>query len=372
MGSPLRILHVVVNMNRGGAEMLLMNLYRNIDREKVQFDFLTCRKGVFDQEITMMGGRVYRIPYVTEIGQRGFSRELRYFLSTHSDYKVIHSHLDKMSGLVLWAAKKEGVPIRIAHSHNTESEGNHLVKMYKWYIGNYVNRSATHLYACSDAAAKWLFGHRSSQAELLKNGIDTDKFQFQAHVRTATRQALGIAKDAFVIGHVGRFSHQKNHMFLLNVFARVHKEFPFAVLLLVGDGELRDEITERIKALNIQNQVKILGVRADIPELLQAFDVFVFPSFHEGLPVTLVEAQGAGLPCIISDRITEEVDMGMGLVQYLPITEQSKWVHHMVQIIKKRESREISQETLLKRGYDIKQIAKQTESSYLMLEGQVI
>src|SRR5699024_10026938 len=131
-GGPLRILHVVVNMNRGGAETLIMNIYRNIDIDKVQFDFLTCKTGVFDQEIKMMGGRVYRKPYVTEVGQRRFAKEIRNFLEVHPVYKVVHSHLDKMSGLVLHAAKKANVPIRIAHSHNTESEGNYLAKIYKW------------------------------------------------------------------------------------------------------------------------------------------------------------------------------------------------------------------------------------------------
>ena len=310
-------------MNRGGAETLIMNLYRNIDREKVQFDFLTCKAGVFDKEIAMMGGRVYRTPYVTEVGQKRFASEIRNFLEVHPVYKVIHSHLDKMSGLVLHAAKKANVPIRIAHSHNTESEGNHLAKIYKWYMGNYVKRSATHLYACSLEAAKWLFGNRSNQAHILRNGIETDKFQYSSHDRSTIRDELEIHDDTFVIGHVGRFSKQKNHLFLLDIFAKVYKELPNSILILVGDGIRRGEITQRMRELNIQKQVKMLGVRKDIPALLQAFDTFVFPSFHEGLPVTLVEAQGAGLPCVISDRITTEVDMNLGLVQSLALTDLS-------------------------------------------------
>ncbi len=359
-------------MNRGGAETLMMNLYRNIDREKVQFDFLTCKKGVFDEEIAMLGGRVYRIPYITEIGQKGFFNEIKNFLEVHPVYKIIHSHLDKMSGLVLHAAKKVNVPIRIAHSHNTESEGNYLAKIYKWYIGNYVKRSATHLYACSYDAAKWLFGNRSNQAHILRNGIEIEKFQFSAHVRTTTRHELEIHEDTFVIGHVGRFSHQKNHLFLLDTFADIHKELPNSLLVLVGDGVKRGEIIKRIRELNLQERVKILGVREDIPALLQAFDIFVFPSFHEGLPVTLVEAQGTGLPCMISDRITAEVDMNIGLVQYSDLTDNSFWIDHILKIADKKQTREICQEALLEKGYDIKQIAKQTESSYLMLEEQAI
>lgn len=371
MGSPLRILHVVVNMNRGGAETLIMNLYRNIDREKIQFDFLTCKSGVFDKEITLMGGRVYQIPYVIEVGHREFSNEIRNFLEVHPVYKIIHSHLDKMSGLVLHEAKKAKVPIRIAHSHNTESEGNYLAKIYKWSMGNYVKRSATHLYACSHDAAKWLFGNRSNQAHIIRNGIETEKFQFSSHIRATIRHELEIDDDIFVIGHVGRFSRQKNHLFLLDIFARVHKELPNSILLLVGDGIQKGEITKRIRELNLQKQVKMLGVREDVSSLLQAFDIFVFPSFHEGLPVTLIEAQGAGLPCMISDRITTEVDLDMGLVKYLELTDRSSWIDCIVKIAKQKRIRETPQATLLEQEYDIKQIAKQTASSYLRLEEQV-
>lgn len=365
MGDPLRILHVVVNMNRGGAETLIMNLYRNIDKEKVQFDFLTCRRGTFDAEITKMGGRVYQIPYITEVGPRAYAKEIEKFFTLNPAYKVIHSHLDKMSGLVLRTAKKANIPIRIAHSHNTESEGGALAKIFKWYAGNYVNRSATHLYACSYAAAKWLFGTNAKQAFILKNGVETKQFRFNDSIRERIRDSLNIHKDTFVIGHVGRFSEQKNHLFLLEVFASIHKRRPNTVLLLAGDGELREKIVDRIRSLQVQSHVRILGVRDDVPALLQAFDLFMFPSFHEGLPVTLIEAQAAGLPCVISDQITAEVDMGIERVKYLPITNQSIWVNHLLEIKQIPQSREVYENALAKKGYDIKQIAKQVEASYL-------
>ncbi len=178
MGSPLRVLHVVVNMNRGGAETLIMNLYRNIDRTKVQFDFLTCKEGVFDSEIHEMGGKIHRIPYVTEVGHSGYVKELDLFFKEHPDYEIVHSHLDKMSGLVLRAAKKAEIPVRIAHSHNTQSEGGIGAKGYKWLVGRYINWNATHMFACSEVAAKWLFGSQAHKASILKNGIECDKFQF--------------------------------------------------------------------------------------------------------------------------------------------------------------------------------------------------
>lgn len=365
MGDPLRILHVVVNMNRGGAETLIMNLYRNINKEKVQFDFLTCRRGVFDAEIIKMGGRVYQIPYITEVGPTAYAKEIDRFFTLNPAYQVIHSHLDKMSGLVLRSAKKAHIPIRIAHSHNTESEGGALAKLFKWYVGSYVNRSATHLYACSQAAAKWMFGTNARHAFILKNGVETEQFQFKEHVRERIRSSLNIHKDTFVVGHVGRFSEQKNHLFLLDVFASIHKQRPNTVLLLAGDGELREKIIERIRFLHLQNHVKLLGVREDVPALLQAFDLFMFPSFHEGLPVTLIEAQATGLPCVISDQITAEVDMGIECVKYLPITNPSIWVNHLLKMKEIPQPREVYDDALAKKGYDIKQIAKQVETSYL-------
>lgn len=372
MGDPLRILHVVVNMNRGGAETLIMNLYRNMDRTKVQFDFLTCKAGTFDKEIIELGGKVHRIPYVTEAGHNGFIRALRHFLKTNPAYKVIHSHMDKMSGFVLHAARDVNVPVRIAHSHNTESEGGIASRMYKWYAGNQVKPNATHFYACSNAAAKWLFRKEHKKAFILKNGIETDKFHYAPEIRNEVRSKLNLDKDTLVLGHVGRFSPQKNHQLLLNIFAGLNDKIPNSILLLAGDGPLKPKIKEQINALNLNEKVRFLGVRDDIHGLLQAFDLFIFPSLHEGLPVTLIEAQGAGLPCIISDTITKEVDMGVGLVQYLPLTDTAPWVEQIVTFRERKQARTIDQKALSVKGYDIRITAEQTQTSYLALGEKTI
>ncbi|MFZ3577247.1 glycosyltransferase family 1 protein [Virgibacillus sp. DJP39] len=372
MGDPLKILHVVVNMNRGGAETLIMNLYRNMDRKKVQFDFLTCKEGVFDTEIREMGGIVHRIPYLTEVGHFGYLRELDRFLEANSGYKIIHSHMDKMSGLVLRAAKKANVPIRIAHSHNTSSEGTRISKIYKWYAGRHILPNATQLYACSRSAAEWLYGNKSKNTVVLKNGIEPDGFQYKQSVRESIRKELKLDPESFVIGHVGRFATQKNHQFLLDVFAEVRKNLPNAVLILAGDGPLKAEISEKAKKLKIDSDVKILGIREDINILLQAFDIVVFPSLHEGLPVTLIEAQGAGLPCMISDKVTREVDMEIGLVQSLPLTNLSTWVNAIVERAQNLKSRKITRNALSQKGYDIRKTAALTETSYLALGSEVI
>lgn len=369
MGGPLRVLHVVVNMNRGGAETLIMNLYRNIDTEKVQFDFLTCKEGVFDAEILAMGGKLHRIPYVTDTGHKGYQRDLKGFFTANPEYKIVHSHMDKMSGLVLGAAKKAGVPVRIAHSHNTESEGGILTKVYKWYAGNLINLHATDYYACSEAAARWLFKGKSKKAFIMKNGIETDKFQFCQKTRKSIRDELMLDKATFVIGHVGRFSPQKNHLYLIDVFASINQNIPDSVLLLAGDGPLKRKLKKKVEELKLDSKVMFLGVREDINKLLQAFDVFAFPSIHEGLPVTLVEAQGAGLPCFISKAITKEVNMGVGLVKHLSIKDKASWIESIIGLRSNNQSRIIPEDTLLKRGYDIRKTAEVIQSNYLSLGG---
>lgn len=351
-------------MNRGGAETLIMNLYRNMDRSKIQFDFLTCKEGVFDEEIKQLGGKVHRIPYVTDVGHRRYINALHSFFTTHQQYQIVHSHMDKMSGFVLREAKRSGIPIRIAHSHSTSSEGGFLTKLYKWYAGRSILPCATHLLACSGAAAKWLF---EREATVIKNGIECNRFAFSLKVREEVRKELGLQENSFVIGHVGRFAQAKNHVFLIEVFAQLLKMKPNSVLVLVGDGPLRSKMEQKVKELHIENCVKFLGVRSEIHHLLQAFDVFVFPSIHEGLPVTLIEAQGAGLPCIISDTISKEVDLGLDLVKHISLHNQNAWLEEINRIVLRNASRSIKEKALYDAGYDIKHTAQLTRNFYLTM-----
>ncbi|QWH29830.1 glycosyltransferase family 1 protein [Bacillus mycoides] len=365
MGTPLRVLHVVVNMNRGGAETLIMNLYRNIDRSKVQFDFLTCKEGVFDEEIVKLGGEIHRIPYVTDVGHRGYIKALNTFFSSHPQYKIVHSHMDKMSGFVLRSAKKAGIPVRIAHSHSTSSEGGTIAKVYKWYAGAFIIPCATHFLACSIAAAQWLFPDRASTTEIFKNGIECAKFAFSSEIREQVRKELKLHEDAFVIGHVGRFAYPKNHTFLIDIFAQLIESRPKSILLLVGDGPLRVEMEKKAEKLNLTNRVKFLGIRSDINRLLQAFDIFVFPSIYEGLPVTLIEAQGAGLPCVISDNITQDVNLGLDLVEQCSLLDVREWIGKLQSIADRKISRSIAQFVLAEKGYDIKNITGFTQKFYV-------
>ncbi|MFD0829849.1 glycosyltransferase family 1 protein [Neobacillus sp. M.A.Huq-85] len=366
MGSPLRVLHVVVNMNRGGAETLLMNLYRNIDRDKVQFDFLTCKEGVFDAEIEQLGGKIHRIPYISEVGHFGYIKELKNFLTENNHYKIIHAHMDKMSGLVLREANKAGIPIRISHSHNTSSEGGIASKIYKWYAGKAIRSNATNLFACSKTAAKWLFKNNTNPIHIIKNGIECEKFSFSQETREEVRTELNFKNNQLVLGHVGRFNHQKNHGFLIHLFEKYHKINPNSVLILIGDGPLRLDIQKKVEKLKLEDHVKFMGVRNDIHRLLHAFDLFIFPSLHEGLPVSLIEAQAAGLKCLISENISREVDMGIHLVEFLPINDTNIWLE---KINNTKVNRSISINSLVNHGYEIKGTAVNIEKFYLKISG---
>ncbi|WML47798.1 glycosyltransferase family 1 protein [Neobacillus sp. PS3-34] len=363
MGCPLRVLQVVVNMNRGGAETLIMNLYRNINRSKIQFDFLTCKDGVFDSEIKEMGGKIYRIPYISEVGHFNYIKKLNAFFSSKKEYKIVHSHLDKMSGHVLKAAKKAGIPFRISHSHNTQSEGGIAARLYKWHAGKLIHSNATNLMACSNDAARWLFNDKYQSSMILKNGIETEKFQFSSRIRQKVREELKL-DNKFVIGDVGRFNHQKNHPFLIDLFNQFNKQAEDSILILVGDGSLRTEMEMKVKKASIEDKVLFLGIRSDINHLLQAFDSLVFPSLHEGLPVSLIEAQASGLPCLISNHISKEVDLGMDLVNYCSLNDKSEWIEKMRQLKKDKVTRKVSSQALLDHGYDIKISANYLEDFY--------
>lgn len=214
---------------------------------------------------------------------------------------------------------------------------------------------------------RWLFADKADTARILKNGIDCDRFLFIPEMRKHVREELQLEQDALVIGHVGRFAHQKNHAYLIEVFAQLTRFRPNSILLLAGEGPLRMEIENQVRELNLEKHIRFLGIRADIERILQAFDVFVFPSIHEGLPLTLIEAQGVGLPCIISDAITKEVDLGMNLVEHVPLADKMAWIEKMKNIEISNFPREIPAQVFLEKGYDIKHTAELTHDYYSVL-----
>ena len=304
-------------MERGGLESMLMNYYRYIDREKIQFDFLVHRqeRAAYDDEIEAMGGKIYRLPRLVP-WSKAYLTALNRFFDEHPEYRIVHVHQDCLSSVILKAAQQHNIPVRIAHSHNANQDRN-LKYPIKLWCRRSIPRCATHLFACGKDAGDWMFGGASYQ--IINNAIDTTAYTYDTNKRVELRRQLGLA-DELVIGHVGRFNPQKNHPFLLDIFAALLKKESNAVLLLVGGGEGMSQIREKAQKLGIAEHVHFLGVRSDVADLMQAMDIFVLPSLYEGLPVTMVEAQAAGLPCIISDKVPPECILTEGLVDIMTLS----------------------------------------------------
>ncbi|WAA12116.1 glycosyltransferase family 1 protein [Fervidibacillus halotolerans] len=365
MKEPIRILHVFAQMNRGGAETMIMNMYRHIDRSKIQFDFVvhTEEHCAYDKEIYELGGRIFRVPRYTGKNHLNYKKSWNQFFKMHPEYKIIHGHVRSTASIYLKIAKKYGV-ITIAHSHSTSS-GSGLSAIVKNILQYPIRYIADYLFACSKDAGEWLYGKRACKKNnfyILKNAIDTKQYVFNESIRNIKRKEFKI-ENKFVIGHVGRFNIPKNHSLLIDIFKKVHDKNQNTVLMLVGDGELRPIIEKKVNELGLSDYVIFTGVRSDIPELLQATDVFVFPSLYEGLPVTLVEAQAAGLPCIISDTITDEVKI-TNLVEKLPLNLSAKeWAEKVLKYMNVYERKNTFEE-IKTGGYDVNETAKWLEDFY--------
>lgn len=354
---PKRILQVVTYMGRGGIETMLMNYYRHMDRTKVQFDFLVHRdfEADFDDEIEALGGRIYRVPPMNPL-KPSYWRALDDFFRAHP-YEIVHCHLNYKSGVVLAAAKRAGIPVRVAHAH-TASMSAGFSKFARIVMKPLIPRTATHCLACGRAAGDAIFG--GMPYALIPNALDAAALRFDPRIRSRMRSELKLG-DAYTVVHVGRFGDEKNHTFLLDAFAEVLKAEPTAVLLLAGDGPLRSELERRAEALP-EGSVRFLGVRRDVPDLLQAADMFAFPSIFEGLPVTMIEAQAASLPCIKSNTVTDECIV-TDLVTSLPIDDPKLWAEAILSM--KDTPRTDRFSDIQKSGYDITAAAEKLERFYL-------
>lgn len=301
----IRVLQCVNNMHRAGLETVLMNYYRHIDRTKIQFDFLTHRpeRSDYDDEIEALGGKVYYAPRLYPQNYPAYFAFMRAFYRDHPEYRIVHSHIDAMSYLPLLAAKKAGVPVRIAHSHSTSIDRD-LKYPLKQCFRFLLPGAATHMCSCGEQAGLFLF--RKSRFDILPNAIDPMVFRFDEDVRAIKRKELNIG-DRFVVGHVGRFSYPKNHLFLLRIFSELLSSVPDSLLMLVGSGEKEEEIRQNVRALGLEDKVLFLGSRSDTAQLYQAMDAFVLPSLFEGVPVVGIEAQFAALPCFFSEKVPREV-----------------------------------------------------------------
>ncbi len=363
MKEPIRVAQIMGKMENGGVESVIMNYYRHIDRTKIQFDFFVDSDSSMPQksEIESLGGKIYLVTpyqkinaYITEL--------IRLF--KENQYKIVHSNLNTLSVFPLYAAKKAGIPIRIAHNHSTAGKGETKKNIMKYILRPLAKVNATHYAACSKYAGEWLFGKKSmekGEVTVFNNAIDLDKFKYNEAIRIDARKELGI-EDKFVVGHIGRFCYQKNHEFLIRIFAGVHKQNKDAVLLLIGSGELVGEVKNQIQQLGLTDCVIMLGNRNDCNRLYQAMDVFVLPSRYEGLPVVGVEAQASGTPCMFSTAMTKEAKM-LDSTKMLDLdTSIDIWVDEILSVQKENFTCVITQ--IGDKGFDISIESRKLEEYY--------
>ena len=350
----IRILHVLGSLDRGGAETMIMNLYRNIDRSKVQFDFLihTDRECDYNEEIRSIGGKIYSLKRFKGYNLCQYIKQFKDFFIKHPEYEIIHGHMRSTASIYLKIAKSMG-RYTIAHSHNTSS-GNGISALGKNLIQLPLRYIADYYFACSIEAGEWLFGKKiikSDKFYILKNAIDMGAFVFNQNIRDLKRKELGF-EDFFIIGNVGRFHEQKNHYFTLNLFNEFLKEELNSKLVLVGEGELKSEIKKYADELEINDKVIFLDSRSDINELMMSFDVFIFPSKYEGLGIVAIEAQSSSLPTLCSDNVPREVKI-TDIIRFISLDDMSKWIKELKKI-KNSKRKIIKKEDVVKTGYDIK------------------
>lgn len=363
MNDLIKVLHVLGSLNYGGAENMIMNIYRNINRDNIKFDFIvhSLEKGDFEEEVNSLGGKIFRCPRFNGQGIFQYRKWWNDFFSNHQDYKILHSHIRSTASIYFPIAKKYGLKT-IIHGHST-SEGYGFKASVKRMMEIPLKYQADYYIACSELAGKWLFGRKVLQSNkyiVLNNAIDLSKYKFSQIVYNRYRNKLKV-KDRFILIHIGRFHESKNHDFLLDIVFEIKKKRRDVILLLVGNGDLKDTIEEKINRLNLNENVKLLGNREDIAELLICSDVFVFPSKWEGLPVSVIEAQASGISCYISKNITKEVAI-TDRVKFISIDDGCiDWVS---EIIKSDCAHKDTTNQLLEAGYDINSSCEILENLY--------
>lgn len=364
----IKVLVLDTVMDRGGAETMIMNYMRNINRDEISFDFLTNRdyRAAYEDEIESLGGKVYHMSPQLPGHFRKYKREMREFLKEHPEYRIIHSNLEERSYLPLKEAKKMNVPVRISHAHNRPL-GFDIKTLVRYYFRWRLKKVNTHMFACGYEAGDWLYGKKNrDKVILINNAIDAKQFSYDENKSLEMKKNLGV-EGKTVIGHVGRFFAQKNHPFLIDIFKSIHDKDPNTALLLVGGGELDDalmnQMKEKVKDLGLEESVKFLGVREDVVDILQAFDLFLLPSLYEGLPVTMIEAQAAGLPCVISDKVPIQCDI-TGNTKVVSLDDTTdKWADTVLDYLKEYR-RTDTFEKIKASGFDIQENAKWLEDFY--------
>lgn len=360
--APIRVLQVMPAMDAGGMETFVMNVYRTIDRDLVQFDFLYHydKPCLYDYEIQALGGKITKLTIRQDNNLPRYLRQLDAFFAAHPEYRIIHGHYSGFGMFYNAAARRRGVPVRVGHSHNTAYEPN-LVGRLDRLMSSRFDKDLTDRFACSRKAGEMLFG--KSPFTVLPNGVDTDRFAHpDPDARPQLREHLGVRDGEILLGHVGRFSAQKNHAGLLRIFAALLPKLPNARLLLLGGGPLEEDTRALARELGVADKVIFAGVRTNVQAFYAAMDAFLLPSLFEGLPVVLVEAQASGLPCFVSDT----VDRGAAFapnVTFLPLDRPEIWAHAIRYTDLTRNPH--AQQDAMDAGFDIHTSARILQEFYL-------
>lgn len=361
----IRVAQIIGKWLGGGVESVVMNYYRHIDRTKIQFDFIcdADSTNIPYEEIEKLGGKVIVVPPYQKLP--AYLKELKkVFLE--GGYKIVHSHISTLSVFPLYAAKKNGVPVRIAHSHSTSNKKEWKKNILKNLLRPFSKKYATDYFCCSELAGRYLFGNKtydSGKVHLLKNAIELNKFAYDENLRKQKRAELGISDGTLVVGHIGRFVAQKNHDFLIDIFNEIQKLREHSLLLLVGQGPLVGEVKAKVERLGLSEKVRFLGQRSDVHELYQAFDTAVLPSLYEGLVVVMVEAQCAGLPCFCSSEASPETKISPNL-EFVSLKENpDSWAKKIINKVT-GFSRVNTTSSLSGNGYDIEKTAGMLQEYY--------
>lgn len=367
MEEPIRVLNVLGTTNLGGAESRVMELYRALDRDRVQFDFMvhTDKEGQYSEEIRSLGGRIYSVPRFQVFNIMAYKKAWKKFFAEHGGYAAVHGHMTSTAAIYLPTAKRVGVPLTIAHARSAGVDRG-IKGLATKLIRRPLKYRADYCFTCSAEAAAAVYGREwieRGRVWTIPNAIDTARFRFNPTVRTQIREMLGIA-DKFVVGHIGRFGFMKNHQYLAAVFAELCKMRDDAVLVLIGKGELEERVRAQVSGLGLADKVLFLGSRLDVERYYQAFDYFVFPSTFEGLPGSVAEAQAAGLHCLVSDKVTREVAL-TELVTYKSIEEPAvNWAAEIMRNARKALEREDMCAEIVEKHFDVRQQAAEMEAFY--------
>ena len=367
MSKPIRVLQIIGLACGGGVEAVIMNYYRHIDKNKIQFDFVVHKGAVksFVDEAKSMGAKVYEVtPYTENIFK--FTCEI-YRIIKKERYQIVHSNMNSLSAFPLFAAYIAGVEVRILHNHTTDNKAEVLRTWVKRLLRPFAKIFANQYWACSNLAAEWMYGKKAianNKVTIINNAIDLEQFKFNEQVRIRLRKELGL-ENCFVVGHVGRFMQQKNHCFLIDVFNKLVQQKQDARLLLIGDGPLKNEIEERVKKLELTEKVVFLGVRTDVASLYNVMDVFVLPSLYEGLGMVVVEAQVNGLPVLVSEAVPNEAKVNCN-INFCNLNKPlAYWRNSIIQISKKERFK--SSMIVDNNNFDIRYESKNIEKIYLKL-----